>query len=382
MRSLWTHLGRIYESVKDKVNKLSVVLLSKISSVVAEKRDFKLCVPGLTDVGMAMIEPILEILETQQHPRALFIKSTEGTRYKFLLKGNEDLRLDGRLMQFFSLINSITSSSEHDMTLSRYAVIPLTRNVGLIRWVTGADTLHHIIAWNRETRHMRRDCEQTMIDEALSPITFKSLCPLQKLEMFEKVTTATTCRALFESVWLKSPNAAIWMTRTQRFTFSSASMSMVGHIIGLGDRHPGNIMMQRETGAVIHIDFGESFESAMHRDMYPERVPFRLTRMIVNALEGSTENGLFKRACERIMCIIRDNASTLKSHLAIFATDPLSDKSDTKESAKLADRCTEKVDGREFGEALTVSDQVSRLIKVAADPYNYVRHYPGWCPFW
>ena len=200
--------------------------------------------------------------------------------------------------------------------------------------------------------------------------------------MFEKVTAATTCRALFESVWLKSPNAAIWMTRTQRFTVSSAAMSMVGHIIGLGDRHPGNIMMQRETGAVIHIDFGESFESAMHRSVYPERVPFRLTRMIVNALEGSTENGLFTRACERIMHIIRDNASTLKSHLAIFATDPLCDKSDIKESAKLADRCIEKVDGREFGETLTVADQVSRLIRIAANPYNYVQHYPGWCPFW
>ena len=37
-------------------------------------------------------------------------------------------------------------------------------------------------------------------------------------------------------------------------------MSVVGHILGLGDRHPSNIMLQRDTGKIVHIDFGDSFE--------------------------------------------------------------------------------------------------------------------------
>jgi FKBP12-rapamycin complex-associated protein len=37
-------------------------------------------------------------------------------------------------------------------------------------------------------------------------------------------------------------------------------MSMVGYILGLGDRHPSNLMLERNTGKVIHIDFGDCFE--------------------------------------------------------------------------------------------------------------------------
>ena len=64
-------------------------------------------------------------------------------------------------------------------------------------------------------------------------------------------------------------------------------MSMVGYILGLGDRHPSNLMLDRFTGKILHIDFGDCFEVAMQRDKFPERVPFRLTRMLVNAMEVS-----------------------------------------------------------------------------------------------
>ncbi len=59
----------------------------------------------------------------------------------------------------------------------------------------------------------------------------------------------------------------------------------VGHVLGLGDRHPSNIMLDRYTGMVVHIDFGDCFEVAQERQQMPEKVPFRLTRIMVSALE-------------------------------------------------------------------------------------------------
>jgi FKBP12-rapamycin complex-associated protein len=41
-------------------------------------------------------------------------------------------------------------------------------------------------------------------------------------------------------------------------------------------------------GKIIHIDFGDCFEVAMLREKVPERVPFRLTRMLVRAMEVCT----------------------------------------------------------------------------------------------
>ena len=50
-------------------------------------------------------------------------------------------------------------------------------------------------------------------------------------------------------------------------------------------RHPSNLMLDRLTGRILHIDFGDCFEVAMTREKFPEKIPFRLTRMLVNAME-------------------------------------------------------------------------------------------------
>ena len=52
-------------------------------------------------------------------------------------------------------------------------------------------------------------------------------------------------------------------------------------------RHPSNLMLDRLSGKIIHIDFGDCFEVAMVREKYPEKIPFRLTRMLINAMEVS-----------------------------------------------------------------------------------------------
>lgn len=57
-------------------------------------------------------------------------------------------------------------------------------------------------------------------------------------------------------------------------------------------RHPSNLMLDRLSGKILHIDFGDCFEVAMTREKFPEKIPFRLTRMLSNAMEASTD---FKR---------------------------------------------------------------------------------------
>jgi FKBP12-rapamycin complex-associated protein len=81
-------------------------------------------------------------------------------------------------------------------------------------------------------------------------------------------------------------------------------MSMVGYVLGLGDRHPSNLMLDRKSGKVLHIDFGDCFEVSMQRDKFPEKVPFRLTRMLVKAMEVSGIEGSYRLTCEKVMCDI------------------------------------------------------------------------------
>lgn len=100
-------------------------------------------------------------------------------------------------------------------------------------------------------------------------------------------------------------------------------MSMVGYILGLGDRHPSNIMLDRLSGKIIHIDFGDCFEVAMIRDKYPEKIPFRLTRMLQKAMDVSKIEGNFRTTCENTMRVMRANKDSLLAILEAFVYDPL-----------------------------------------------------------
>jgi phosphatidylinositol kinase/protein kinase (PI-3 family) len=46
-------------------------------------------------------------------------------------------------------------------------------------------------------------------------------------------------------------------------------MSMVGYIIGLGDRHLDNVLIDMTTGEVVHIDYNVCFEKGQSKPQPP-----------------------------------------------------------------------------------------------------------------
>ena len=65
-----------------------------------------------------------------------------------------------------------------------------------------------------------------------------------------------------------------------RFTRSTAVWSIIGHIIGLGDRHVENILLDTTNGECVHVDFDCLFDKGLSLAK-PEIVPFRLTPNLV-----------------------------------------------------------------------------------------------------
>ena len=58
------------------------------------------------------------------------------------------------------------------------------------------------------------------------------------------------------------------------FARSAAVWSMVGHIVGLGDRHGENILIDTTSGECVHVDFDCLFDKGLMLSR-PEIVPFR-----------------------------------------------------------------------------------------------------------
>ena len=82
----------------------------------------------------------------------------------------------------------------------------------------------------------------------------------QKLEIFTSVLNTFPGDELSKSFWLRSKSTEHWLERRTVYQKSLALMSMVGYVLGLGDRHPSNLLVGRESGRIIHIDFGDCFE--------------------------------------------------------------------------------------------------------------------------
>ena len=392
--ALFSSMQNFQSEIESRLNNINFISLKRILPELADYKKFSLSIPGRYNIEgkyplLLSVDPNLPILKTQKHPRCIFMTDHDGGGWKFLLKGNEDLRLDQRIMNFFILLNNLMkndkTTSNMGEYLSKYTIIPLSHNSGLISWVLGADTLQQLIFEFRNSRKIAENTERAIIFEFTGLKNYDKSNYLQKYEIIKEITDKTPANELKESIWVRSPNSNIWMTRTRTYTISTATASIAGYIIGLGDRHPSNIMIRRHTGSVIHIDFGDSFETAINRTHLPERVPFRLTRMIVNALDSSSVNGLFRRICEDVLWVLRENQNAILSQLEVFVYEPIfeSHRSGNKTPEETIRKVSQKLSGTEFSDKpINVKDQVDMLIRKASDLQEYCQHYSGWCPFW
>ncbi|KAG9248794.1 armadillo-type protein [Calycina marina] len=326
----WDLYYQVFRRIARQLPQLNNLELTYVSPKLLAARDLDLAVPGTYQSGKPVVrivnfDPTFSVISSKQRPRKLSLNGSDGTAYAFLLKGHEDIRQDERVMQLFGLCNTLlTSDSEsykRHLNIQRFPPIPLSQNSGLLGWVPNSDTLHVLIREYRESRKILLNIEHRIMLQ-MAP-DYDNLTLMQKVEVFGYALDNTTGQDLYRVLWLKSKSSESWLERRTNYTRSLGVMSMVGYILGLGDRHPSNMMLDKITGKIIHIDFGDCFEVAMHREKFPERVPFRLTRMLTYAMEVSNIEGSFRITCENVMRVMRDNKESLMAVLEAFIHDPL-----------------------------------------------------------
>lgn len=449
----WDLYYHVFRRISKQLPQLTSLELQYVSPKLLMCRDLELAVPGTYDpnqpiIRIQSIAPSLQVITSKQRPRKLTIMGSNGHEFMFLLKGHEDLRQDERVMQLFGLVNTLLAndpaSLRKNLGIQRYAVIPLSTNSGLIGWVPHCDTLHALIRDYREKKKILLNIEHRIMLR-MAP-DYDHLTLMQKVEVFEHAVNNTAGDDLAKLLWLKSPSSEVWFDRRTNYTRSLAVMSMVGYILGLGDRHPSNLMLDRLSGKILHIDFGDCFEVAMTREKFPEKIPFRLTRMLTNAMEVTGLDGNYRITCHTVMEVLREHRDSVMAVLEAFVYDPLlnwrlmdtnvkgnkrsrtkTDSYSTSQTAELLEgvelgepahkktgttvpesihsfigdglvqpealnkkaiqiinRVRDKLTGRDFAhdETLDVPTQVELLIKQATSHENLCQCYIGWCPFW
>ncbi|XP_014771975.1 serine/threonine-protein kinase mTOR isoform X1 [Octopus bimaculoides] len=326
----WDLYYQVFRRITKQLPQLTSLELQYMSPNLLRCQDLELAVPGTYDPNQPVVcihhvQTTLQVITSKQRPRKLSIYGSDGKDYVFLLKGHEDLRQDERVMQLFVLVNSLLANNpktfRRNLSITRYAVIPLSTNSGLIGWVPHCDTLHSLIRDYREKKKILLNIEHRLMLR-MAP-DYDHLTLMEKVEVFEHALEHTQGDDLAKILWYKSPSSEVWFDRRTNYTRSLAVMSMVGYILGLGDRHPSNLMLDRMSGKIIHIDFGDCFEVAMTREKFPEKIPFRLTRMLINAMEVTGIDGIYRHTCESVMSVLREYKDSLMAVLEAFVYDPL-----------------------------------------------------------
>ncbi|VEN39029.1 unnamed protein product [Callosobruchus maculatus] len=350
-------------------------------------------------------------------PKRTFCTGTDGRKRPMLVKGHDDLRQDAVMQQVFTIMNNLLSSGKQtkNLLIRTYKIVPLSMRSGVLEWVDNSMTIGSYLVGDADTKDLGahvtyrpQDRKPKHCREAFAACAGKS--PEQKLATYKNICHEfkPVFHKFFECTF---PYPSIWYERRRAYVHSVATASMCGYVLGIGDRHVQNILIDKTTAEVIHIDFGIAFEQGKILPT-PETVPFRLTRDIVDGMGVSGVEGDFRRSCEKTMEVLRQNYQIIISILEVLLYDPLyawtvtpaeankrqTDESNFRNSSPNSSgeeennhinitaerallRIREKLQGTELGHPTTIEHQVGTLIQQATDPANLCKLFVGWQPY-
>jgi serine/threonine-protein kinase ATR len=198
----------------------------------------------------------------------------------FLLKqeAKGDLRKDARVQDLNNVVNRIMSSIDDNkglksksrrLHLRTFCVTCLSEDTGLLEWVPHTASLRSMISktYNpqADSVHGKRHGKRiTNFNDPNLRVKFESVCQAayfvsgnltKAAALFENECLSKYPPVLYWWYVLQFPDPHAWYEARTRFALSTAAWSAVGHVIGLGDRHSENILLDKTSGECVHVDF-------------------------------------------------------------------------------------------------------------------------------
>lgn len=348
---------------------VNLEMVSPASSESMKKFD-----PFRPIISIAKFGSSYKIFSSLKKPKKLNIVGSDGKIYGIMCK-KEDVRQDNQYMQFATTMDFLLSkdldSTKRSLGITTYSVLSLREDCGLLEIVPNVTTLRSILVTKYDSMKIKYNLK-SLHDK------WQHIPQDQKLQFFKELSSKFP-PVLYEWFLENFPDPIAWYNSRNAFARSYAVMAMVGHILGLGDRHCENILLDIETGKVLHVDFDCLFEKGKLLPI-PEIVPFRLTKNLTDALGITGTEGTFKKSSEVTLKLMRTNEIALVNIIETIMYDRNMDHSIQK-ALKVLRNKIRGIDPRD-GLALSVPGQVETVVQESTSEENLSQMYIGWLPFW
>ncbi|CAF1291767.1 unnamed protein product [Rotaria sordida] len=253
----------------------------------------------------------------------------EQERFELIYKIGDDLRQDVLTLQVFRLFdsiwkkNSINNTNEDLSQLSNlhmtfYDVMCTSETTGFIRIVPNAYTILNIYHKFNTTTTMKRN---VIYDWLVTENNTSHKPPVGKTARRTNTTGITG-----DTSELTVPNNVL-----VKFRKSCAAYCTAGFVMGLGDRHPSNIMLSPD-GRLFHVDFGHILgDYVKFGNIFPrETTSIVLVEPFLYVINNRKQNDTidyrdFIQICLQTFRLLREHATSLFGllYLIIYARLPL-----------------------------------------------------------
>lgn len=293
--------------------------------------------PPNNRVTIAGFKQSVLVLSSMRRPKKLTIIGSDGIEYPFLVKAGEDLRLDQRVESLFETMNGIVKSNpacaELGTTCETYSVFPLTKSLGIIEWVKDTKPLRLCIM-DTPNFHKQNSAAQKkymqflskhgtgVVDTYWNIFKEKEERVVDNMRLMCEITKERTIHNFFSNLAVSTES---YLHLRLKFIKSLAALNICSYVLGIGDRHSENYLIDLSTGKLVGIDFGHAFGSATEVLPVPELVPFRHTNQLDLFLRPLGPSVMLQDSMVAILTALRMKKEQLATVLAIFVSEPLTE---------------------------------------------------------
>jgi phosphatidylinositol 3-kinase len=199
-----------------------------------------------------------EVFTSSQVPVGLTFILEDGSRYSAILKTGDDVRQDQLILQTICIMDGILKRYGVDMRLTPYRALAVSKTAGFVQKVPDCERMSVIL--NKYSK---------------SIIKFLKELPPPNRDVGNPGEKEKGARR--EMANKHGINPEVYYN----FVYSCAGYCVITYILGIGDRHLDNILIQRN-GKLFHIDFG----FILGADPKPMPVPMRIVKEMVEAMGG------------------------------------------------------------------------------------------------